>query len=95
MVHSEGSVHLSMAKSLIILVTRGMDLSWQGVVTPDGLIISLDGPYLGNAADCTIFQESPLPQKIESFWPEEDSCYRVNSATATTKLNRKGDAQCK
>ena len=38
-------------------------------MTPDRIIVSLDRPYLATANDCIIFRESPIPKKIDKFWP--------------------------
>jgi len=40
---------------------------FQGVVTPDGLISSLAGPYEGRANDMQILLESGLPDRLENL----------------------------
>lgn len=50
---------------------KGHGFKWQGVVTPDGIIASLDGPYLGTANDSMMFRDSIVAQKIAEFWPAD------------------------
>lgn len=50
---------------------KGHGFKWQVIVTPDGIILSLDGPYLAAANDCTMFRQSPVPGKIDEFWPAD------------------------
>ena len=43
-------------------------LKWQAIVTPDGLIASISGPFHGKINDSTMVAESRLNEHLRSFW---------------------------
>ena len=51
---------------------------WQAIVTPDGLIIAMDGPYEGPANDVTMLVDSGVVNRLERMFeelPEEQWLY--------------------
>lgn len=47
---------------------KGHGFKLQGIVTPDEIIASLDGPYLDTFNDSMMFRGSIVAQKIVEFW---------------------------
>lgn len=41
-------------------------LRWQGLTTPDGIIVEMAGPFTGSTHDATMFRESGLLGRLES-----------------------------
>jgi hypothetical protein len=59
--------------------------NWQAIVTPDGLIVSLVGPYFGPANDWTMWQLSGCKEEIQEvmeghkmLWIYGDPAYRLS-----------------
>lgn len=50
---------------------KGHGSKWQAIVTPDGLVISLDGPYEGAVNDVTMLKESGVLERIEGMFEAE------------------------
>jgi hypothetical protein len=44
-------------------------IKFQGIVTPDGLMTSCDGPYLGEANDNRMVRESGLETRLREVFP--------------------------
>jgi hypothetical protein len=51
---------------------RGHGQKYQGVLCPDGLIVSLDGPYVGSKNDLNLLAESGLQTRIEPLVLQAD-----------------------
>lgn len=47
-------------------------IRYQGIVTPDGLISSLCGPWLGKCGDWRMWEESDICEHLREIFPEED-----------------------
>jgi hypothetical protein len=46
-------------------------MKYQGIVTPDGLIVHFGGPFKGRLNDITMLRESGLEQKFEELYKDE------------------------
>ena len=44
-------------------------LKYQGITTPDGLVASFTGPYVGSKADPFMVTDSGLPEKLQEVGP--------------------------
>jgi hypothetical protein len=67
---------------------RAHGIKYQGIVTPDGLILSLYGPFPGSVHDIFMYRECGIPEKLREIMAEQQqlflygdiaytSCFRV------------------
>ncbi|EED18933.1 conserved hypothetical protein [Talaromyces stipitatus ATCC 10500] len=61
-------------------------IKYQGTVAPDGLILSLHGPFPGSTHDITMYQSCGLPEKLREIMKQREQLFLYGDIAYTSSF---------